>query len=687
MEALETILKPECKYLLYGGAAHGGKSYFLRWLAIVFGIDLSRRYNIRNVPIGLFSEDYPTLKDRQISKIKYEFPEWLGKLKEDRDEGYVFQARPEFYSFKILMRNLDDPSKYASAEFPIILVEELTKNPRETFDALRFRLRYTDAVTKTIVHDVKFIGCTNPGEIGHGWVKEKWIRPNPNNPDKEQKRFFFVRSLPQDNPYTTDEYIKQLEAMPEAKRKAWLEGSWDVFEGQVLTEWNENDHIIKPFVLPKEWNRYMGFDWGTNKPFSLGWYAQDTDGRSYKYRELYMNGDEFFSKYGKPLTPKRLARLVKAINTKSDDNIIYIVADPSIWKSADFGKQAKDFNEGESVAEIMMREGLNMIKADNDRMNGLNRVREQLSIAPDGKPWLQFFSTCYHAIRTLPSLVYDKHKVEDVDTDGEDHCLSGDTLVLTDRGWLRIEDIPQAKITGYDKLVIDIVVTSNRKITCTKNHKILTVNGWKEAEKIKEGEKILSLFQEQNGSLLEGRSIDVGITTAGNLRSSKEVKDYIERYGSFTTAKFQKVFMFTTLTGIKTTIISTISRLLGKRNTLAYIPQILQKNKEKLDEGMLSSMLPQLIRKSQKKSVVDLVSWVGNARKIDKVYDLGVEHPSHMFVANGFIVHNCYDETRYYVMSRPAKTTKEQTGQVSLIKQVLERANREKEEQFNEWFS
>src|SRR3990167_6986463 len=141
LEAWNKLFDNQCKYLLFGGAAGGGKSYFLRWAAMGLGMYYSAKYGIKNVPIGLFSEDYPTLKDRQIRRIKLEFPLKIGELREYRDEGLAFVAKNDL--FTILLRNLDDPSKYASAEFAAILVEELTKNPVETFDDLRFRLRYT----------------------------------------------------------------------------------------------------------------------------------------------------------------------------------------------------------------------------------------------------------------------------------------------------------------------------------------------------------------------------------------------------------------------------------------------------------------------------------------------------------------------------------------------------------------
>lgn len=444
IEAYHTLFNKQCKYLLYGGAAHGGKSYALRWLALSLGMYYYMKYGIKNVPIGLFSEDYPTLKDRQITKIKREFPAWLGTLKEDRDEGYMFEAAEEYGSFRILLRNLDDPAKYASAEFAAILVEELTKNPVETFEDLRFRLRYTgkkdiknelgEVIEKkdVVIDEVKFVGATNPGSIGHAWVKKYWIEPNPSDPDPEQDRFFFIRSLPEDNPFTTREYMMQLESMPEAKRKAWKLGSWDVFEGQVFTEWSKNIHVVKPFKIPSEWKRYKAMDWGSNKPFSVGWYAQDFEGHSYLYRELYMNKIDFNRKYKVPLTARRLARVILDIDKKTGETYQYCVADPSMWNKTILGEESAK-PEGESIAEQMIEEGLKLIRADNNREHGLERFQDALALMPDGKPEYQVFENCYDTKRTIPALVYDEHNVEDVDTDGEDHCYDRDRYYFMSR--------------------------------------------------------------------------------------------------------------------------------------------------------------------------------------------------------------------------------------------------------------
>src|SRR3990167_6055914 len=181
LEAWNHLKSDQVKYLLYGGSAGGGKSYFLRWAAILWGFYLFERYKTKGVTLGLFCEDYPTLKDRQITKIKREVPEEVGRLIETRDEGYIFESANR--EFTIMLRNLDDPAKYASVEFAAIFVDELTKNPVETFEDLRFRLRFPG-----LAH-TKFVAGTNPGSVGHAWVKKLWIEPDPDNPGPEQRRF------------------------------------------------------------------------------------------------------------------------------------------------------------------------------------------------------------------------------------------------------------------------------------------------------------------------------------------------------------------------------------------------------------------------------------------------------------------------------------------------------------------
>src|SRR5208283_1711750 len=148
-------------YVLYGGAAGGGKSYILLWWLLFYLCWLYKSKGLRNVQAGLFCEDYPSLNDRHISKIQFEFPRELGTLRQGVVKNFVI--RPEYGGGIIALRNLDDPSKYLSAEFAAIAVDELKKNKVKVFDFLRMRLRWPG------VERPKFAGGTNPGGIGHAW--------------------------------------------------------------------------------------------------------------------------------------------------------------------------------------------------------------------------------------------------------------------------------------------------------------------------------------------------------------------------------------------------------------------------------------------------------------------------------------------------------------------------------------
>ena len=435
LEAWDKLFNSRCKYLLYGGAAGGGKSYFLRWAALGLSLYYYQKYKVKGIQIGLFSEDYPTLRDRQLIRIEREFPPEIGQLKDFTDVGLAFKLREDAGGGVIMLRNLDDASKYMSTEFAAEFVDELTKNTENTFEDLRFRLRYPG------IDEIKFVGATNPGEIGHGWVKKLWVSPDPNNPDNEQDRFFFVPAKVQDNKFIVlEQYLKQLESMPEQKRKAWLEGSWDIIKGQVFTEWSDSKHVITPFKIPDDWKRYGAIDLGWNKPMSAGWFAVDPNGRSYLYRELYGNADWFARMFSKPMTAKRIAKAL--IGLSENEKIRYWVGDPAMWNKILLG-QKTDTIQGQSYAEIMMKAGLNLIRGDNDRKNGLAKYREVLSVAPDGKPWYQVFNTCYDTIRSIPGLIYDKTQYEDVDTDGEDHCYDRDRYFFMSRPSSTKKERPQ----------------------------------------------------------------------------------------------------------------------------------------------------------------------------------------------------------------------------------------------------
>ncbi len=216
-EALEASKR--FKFVLFGGSVGSGKSRWLRWSMIYWLMKFFSKYQIKGIRAGLFCEDYPSLNDRHLTKIKFEFPDWLGTFNESKKE---FTLAPEYGSGILAFRNLDDPSKYLSVEFAIQGIDEINRNPKSVFDMLRSRLRWPG------IKDVKFLAGCNP--LGEAWVKNIWVKRLFPPEEKEQYEFVFVPALPTDNPYLDQSYYKSLESLPENQRRAYLEGNWDAFD-------------------------------------------------------------------------------------------------------------------------------------------------------------------------------------------------------------------------------------------------------------------------------------------------------------------------------------------------------------------------------------------------------------------------------------------------------------------------
>lgn len=398
----------------------GGKSYWIRWSALALVLYYTQKYGLKGVEVGIFSEDYPTLKDRQIGKIKREFPEWLGKLRNSQETGYAFHLRDEYGGGMIKLRNLDDPSKYASAEFAAIFVEEITKNKKETFDDLRFRLRWPG------IKDVKFGAATNPGSIGHAWCRKLWVKPDLNNPDNEQDRFFYIPATVYDNQYIDEDYIQQLESLPPKKRKMLLEGSWDTPEGQVFEEWRDDLHVLNSPVIPnKNLDHVLWIDWGYSEKSYFAALLSAIIPMTTKDGQKFNRIITYKEFYGNLTKPKDWAKIIYRFCEKNGIRPIIGVTDSNMHNPREDG--------GTSIAKMMEQEWkelfngtwLRLVKGSktgkNDRVNRVGMMHEWLSICPDGLPYWLFSPTCHNAIRTIPDLVYDENLVEAYDTSQEDH--------------------------------------------------------------------------------------------------------------------------------------------------------------------------------------------------------------------------------------------------------------------------
>lgn len=385
------------KYIFYGGSAGPGKSYWLRWQLVDLLTDWAAK-GFKGVRVGLFCEDYPSLRDRHISKIEWEFPAWLGTLNKADHE---FTLSDEYGSGVICFRNLDDPSRYLSSEFAAVAVDEITQNDKLVFDFLRTRLRWPG------IEDTKFMAASNPGGKGHTWVKDLWMNHKFEPTEREAHLFAYLRALPKDNPHLPQSYFAALEGLPEKLRKAYLEGNWDIFEGQFFLEWDAVQHICEPFKVPETWQRFRSIDpSGRIGVTSCHWYALDWNGRVYVYREYYATGKDSDQHADK------IAELSEGESYK------YSIIDASAFSKVGLP---------ETQAEIYARHGItDLIASSKNRITGWDIVHQYLRwgdmmTMPDGKeverePQLKIFSTCVNLIRTLPAAIHDELHPEDIES-------------------------------------------------------------------------------------------------------------------------------------------------------------------------------------------------------------------------------------------------------------------------------
>lgn len=421
---------------LYGGAAGGGKSDALLTEAL-------RQVRIPHYRGIIFRKTYPQLSDlidRSQELYKQAFP------------GAVYNSTAHCWTFpsgaKIFFGNMprdEDRFNYQGKHYDFVAFDELTQFTWIQYSYLMSRNRPNGPGTRVYMRST-----ANPGGIGHGWVKDRFVTAavpmttvwenyevrKPDGTTVVMKRDrIFVPSTVFDNQALLDNdpnYLANLAMLPEAEKNALLYGSWVSFDGQVFLEWRNDPehyddqrwtHVIHPFPIPAHWRIYRGFDFGYAKPFSVGWYAADHDGRLYRIKEYY--GCAGTPNTGIKLNPAEIAAEIKRIENE-DQNLkgrtIIGIADPSIF----------DESRGESIAAMMERSP-NFVYwsgGDNTRIAGKMQFHYRLAFDTEGIPMFQVFHTCKHFIRTIPALVYDDKHVEDINTDQEDHIYDECRYVL-----------------------------------------------------------------------------------------------------------------------------------------------------------------------------------------------------------------------------------------------------------------
>lgn len=337
---------------------------------------------------------YPELRDTHEPAVAV-LPERFGR--------YVASDRTfEFANRSLLQLAYCDAEadlqRFQSKEFQLLLLDEASHLPWRWIVYLSSRVR-----TATAGVPLGVVLATNPGGIAHADLKRRFVDAAPAEQpfelDLEGARFpaVYIPARVTDNlrlMQSDPSYLDRLNALPEAERRALRDGDWDVYVGQVFGEWSRERHVCEPFTVPPAWPRWVGLDYGYHAPAAVYWLARGPEG-VVVYRELYGTG----------LRDIDLAAQVRTLS--EGERIVACYADPACQNASP---------SGDSIAGVFGRAGVPLVPANNDRLAGKQRVHEALGSG------LRVFATCVNLIRTLPALPYDRHRVEDVDTDAEDHA-------------------------------------------------------------------------------------------------------------------------------------------------------------------------------------------------------------------------------------------------------------------------
>lgn len=454
--------------IFWGGAAGGGKSIFLRFLSILLAVE------IPNLQIYLFRRTRPDLIKTHVEGPKgYRAllaPYILAGLVTIVED----ECRFNFNGSKIYFchcKDEDDKNNFLSTEMHVLLIDELTTFTETIYTFLRSRVRATGLnIPERYKQNIPRILCTsNPGNVGHQWVKQTFVdgcEPMEIRQMEDEQGGMMRQYIPAritDNPFLMMEdpkYISRLKGMGSpALVKAYLEGDWNIVKGQYFPEFGPQ-HQIEPFQIPQHWTTFRGIDWGSTRPFYVGWYTISTEpkvvqditgeyhlapeGTVFQYKEW--NGEKSYN-VGLKLTVEQVADGI--MEREIGESIDYGIADTSMF----------DEDGGPSQIENMQIHTdykLMFFKADKQRIAGWSNIRSRL-VGREDIPGVFFFKTCYGIIRDLPQLQHSEKKVEDAESEGvADHAPDCLRYSLMSRPY--VTDAPPKKLDspkGLKGLTLD----------------------------------------------------------------------------------------------------------------------------------------------------------------------------------------------------------------------------------------
>lgn len=399
-----------CNEILYGGAAGGGKSFIQVFEALWYAIEYPGSKQI------IFRKTFPELEKSIVRQSLVLYPQ-KPYAKYNSTKHYW-----EFYNGSIIefgyLQRENDCYLYQGAEYDVVRFDEGTHFTYHSVNYLKSRIRGPYKVPRALKIS------TNPGNVGHMWVKNRFVDPAPplhffTGADKTRRIFIPAKvtdnfALMENDP----DYIRNLDSLAdENERKMLRDGDWDVAAGAFFSEFDRRFHVREPFDFKKhkDIKLYRSIDYGLDM-LACYWYAVfpktsvNPNGSVFVYRELC----------APDLTISEAARRIREA-TPADEDIICTYAPPDVLKN-------RDRVTGRNQGDIFAQNGLSLTESNNDRKTGWIAVKEFLKIRDGGQPILKIFSTCPNLIKHLPMLIHDDKNYGDVKTEPHSITHSPDSL-------------------------------------------------------------------------------------------------------------------------------------------------------------------------------------------------------------------------------------------------------------------
>lgn len=370
------------KYICFGGARGGGKS----WCTQRKSVGGCLRYpGLRVLIVRRRYEDLENSVIEPICKLV------------DKDVA-VFHASKRVLEFcngsYIRFGNMESydsavAGKYQGQEYDWIFLEEATQFTEQEFRGLAACCRGASKFPKRVYM------TANPGGVGHNWVKRLFIERDF-LPMENPEDYRFIKATVEDNVDLLEgspDYVNALELLPEDIRRAHRYGDWDALSGGYFPEFSRRTHVVADFPVPKGWTKYRAFDYGLDL-FACLWIAVDYNGRCYVYREFAESG----------LIVSQAARAALAVTTDKE-KISYTIAPPDMWSTQ------KD--TGKTMAQVFLENGLDLVRANNSRVQGWMALKELMKPMADGRPGLLVFESCRGLIDDLMAIQHDEKNPSD----------------------------------------------------------------------------------------------------------------------------------------------------------------------------------------------------------------------------------------------------------------------------------